>query len=139
MAYSLEVTDTADAAVHTAIINPLVAFNTAQAGASGGQPVVVRINDDTGQCIGGLSGHTGYGWLFTHLLVVPENLRGQGVGTRVMAQAEAEAKRRGCHAAWLDTFEFQARGFYERLGYTCFGELDDYPKGHRRFFMKKVL
>jgi hypothetical protein len=47
--------------------------------------------------------------------------------------------QRGCHNAWLDTFEFQARGFYESLGYECFGELPDYPKGHARYFMKKAL
>ena len=41
--------------------------------------------------------------------------------------------------AWLDTFEFQARGFYERLGYTCFGRLEDYPPGFARYFMKKTM
>ena len=53
--------------------------------------------------------------------------------------AEAEAVVRGCHGAWLDTFDFQARGFYEKLGYTCFAELPEYPIGHSRFFMKKPL
>jgi hypothetical protein len=47
--------------------------------------------------------------------------------------------KRGCHSAWLDTFEFQARGFYERLGYSCFAELRDYPPGFARYFMKKAL
>jgi hypothetical protein len=53
--------------------------------------------------------------------------------------AETEAVARGCHSAWLDTFAFQARPFYERLGYTCFGELNDYPNGSARYFMKKTL
>jgi len=44
-----------------------------------------------------------------------------------------------CHSAWLDTFEFQARGFYERLGYSCFGELPNYPVGFSRYFLKKTL
>jgi hypothetical protein len=56
-----------------------------------------------------------------------------------MSRAESEAIVRGCHHAWLDTFEFQARGFYERLGYRCFGELNDYPTGFARYFMKKAL
>ena len=56
-----------------------------------------------------------------------------------MQLAEREAVSRGCHGAWLDTFEFQARGFYERIGYECFGELPGYPRGFSRFFMKKIL
>jgi GNAT superfamily N-acetyltransferase len=89
--------------------------------------------------IGGLWGTTGYGWLFTQLLVVPASMRGQGIGTKIMQCAEREATSRGCHSAWLDTFEFQAREFYERIGYECFSELPNYPIGFSRFFMKKVL
>jgi hypothetical protein len=54
-----------------------------------------------------------------------------------MLQAEAEAIERGCQGAWLDTFSFQARGFYEQIGYTVFGSIEDYPSGHSRFFLKK--
>jgi GNAT superfamily N-acetyltransferase len=56
-----------------------------------------------------------------------------------MAAAEEEARRRGCHHALLDTFDFQARSLYERLGYEVFGTLDDFPRGHQRFFMRKAL
>ncbi len=56
-----------------------------------------------------------------------------------MAEGEEEALRRGCCSAWLDTFEFQARGFYERLGYSCFATLPEYPKGHSRYFLQKQL
>jgi len=84
-------------------------------------------------------GATVYGWLFTQLLVVPEHLRGGGIGKELMMQAEREAISRGCHSAWLDTFEFQARGFYEKLGYVSFGELQNYPIGFSRFFLQKSL
>jgi ribosomal protein S18 acetylase RimI-like enzyme len=77
--------------------------------------------------------------LFTQLLMVPESARGRGVGKELLRRAEAEAMARGCHSAWLDTFEFQARGFYEHLGYACFGELPNYPKGFVRNFMQKSL
>jgi ribosomal protein S18 acetylase RimI-like enzyme len=56
-----------------------------------------------------------------------------------MQLAEREAIVRGCRGAWLDTFEFQARRFYERIGYECFGELPNYPRDFSRFFMKKTL
>jgi len=56
-----------------------------------------------------------------------------------MATLEQAARQRGCQYAHLDTFSFQARPFYEDLGYTVFGTLDDYPPGHQRFFMQKAL
>ena len=61
------------------------------------------------------------------------------MGSRLMSLAEAEAMKRGCHAAWLDTFEFQAKAFYERIGYSCFATLPDFPKGSSRYFMWKDL
>jgi GNAT superfamily N-acetyltransferase len=139
MNYTLTVTDAADEETRKAVLAPLVEYNSSQAGPSQNRPLAVLVKDDQGAVIGGLWGHTGYDWLFTQLLVVPTALRGRGVGTDIMQLAEREAAQRGCHGAWLDTFEFQARGFYERLGYECFGELPNYPKGFARFFMKKAL
>jgi GNAT superfamily N-acetyltransferase len=124
--------------VHTAVLESLIAFNDARAGESSYRPLALAVEDEHGQMIGGLSGATAYGWLFVELLFVPESLRGQGVGTELLRRAEAEAVARACHSVWLDTFEFQARGFYERLGYICFGELKNYPAGSR-FFMSKRL
>jgi len=139
MNYTLTVTDAADEETRKAVLAPLVEYNASQAGPSQNRPLAVLVKDDQGAVIGGLWGHTGYDWLFTQLLVVPAALRGRGVGTEIMQLAEREAAQRGCHGAWLDTFEFQAKGFYERLGYECFGELPNYPKGYARFFMKKAL
>lgn len=131
--------DTTDRRVRDAIALPLNAFNDAKAGVDPWRQLVITLKDDAGGILGGLWGSTGYCWLFVELLVVPGAYRGRGVGTQLMAMAEAEALARGCHSAWLDTFEFQARGFYERLGYSCFGELANYPPGHARFFMQKFL
>ena len=139
MEYTLKITDVADEEIRKSILAPLVAYNESQAGPSQGRPLVIQVRDKTEVVIGGLWGYTGYGWLFTQLLVVPESLRGLGVGTKLMQLAEREAMARGCHGAWLDTFEFQARAFYERIGYVCFGELPNYPSGFSRFFMKKEL
>jgi len=139
MDYTLTITDTADDEARRAIVAPLVEYNSSQAGASHNRPLAVLVRDHANAVIGGLWGHTGYEWLFTQFLVVPAGLRGRGVGTEIMRLAEREAIERGCRGAWLDTFEFQARGFYERIGYVCFGELPDYPQGYSRFFMKKVL
>ena len=139
MDYQLRLSDGDDESLRDAILAPLREYNASMVGPSRHQPLVVAIEDARQAVIGGLWGYTGHDWLFTQLLVVPPALRGQGVGTELMQRAEAEARARGCTGAWLDTFEFQARGFYERLGYTCFGELADYPAGFARYFMRKSL
>ncbi|MEP7155950.1 MAG: GNAT family N-acetyltransferase [Betaproteobacteria bacterium] len=139
MKYTLSVSDVADEEVRKVILASLVEFNTSKAGPGRGATLAVALRNASGAVVGGLWGSTGYGWLFTQLLAVPASMRGQGVGTEIMQCAEREAIARGCHGAWLDTFEFQARAFYEGLGYICFAELPDYPPGYSRFFMKKAL
>ncbi|NKI94259.1 GNAT family N-acetyltransferase [Rhizobacter sp. SG703] len=139
MPYTLTLTDSDDEALRQAVLAPLRVYNLSQAGASGQRQLAVLVHDDQGQVVGGAWGYTGFQWLFIQLLVVPADARGQGLGTQIMQRAEAEAVERGCVGAWLDTFEFQARGFYEKLGYTCFGQIDDYPPGFARYFMKKAL
>jgi len=139
MAHTIELTDTVDEAVRNAIVRPLIAYNSSQTGISDHRPLIVVLRDEQGEVVGGLWGRTGYGWLYVELLVVPESLRGKRIGTELLARAETEARARECANVWLDTFEFQARGFYERLGYRCFGELAEYPPGFSRYFMTKVL
>lgn len=136
---NLSLTDQPTDDFRNEILAPLKAYNESRAGPSNNRPLAILMKDESDKIVGGLWGHTGYGWLFTQLLAVPENLRGAGWGSRIMDMAEAEAIARGCRHAWLDTFEFQARAFYERRGYRCFGELPDYPEGFRRFFLQKDL
>ncbi len=100
--------------------------------------VVVRHHAD-GAVIGGLWGRTGLEWLTIELIFVPESLRGQGIARRIIAMAEEEALRRGCHSAWLETLNPDALALYERLGYARFGELTDFPAGRSRYFLRKRL
>ena len=101
--------------------------------------LVIPIRDAVGQIIGGLWGCTAFRWLHVQMLVVPAAMRGQGIGTALMRTAEAEARRRGCHASHVDTFSFQAAPFYEKLGYARFGVLEDFPPGHARIFYRRYL
>ena len=118
---------------------PLSAFNDAQLRGqkTADEPLALHIHDEAGEVSGGVWGRSYYEWLFIELLVVPEGLRGRGLGTSLLARAEDVARGRGCRGVWLDTFSFQARGFYEKHGYVVFGRIDDYPAPHCRFFLSK--
>lgn len=139
MDYTIRLTDQPDDATRRGVVEPLTVYNFEHTGRSDHRQLIIAIEGANPPFVlGGLWGRTVYDWLFVELLVVPAALRGRGIGTDLMQRAEREALERGCHSAWLDTFEFQARGFYERLGYSCFGELPNYPVGPR-YFMKKTL
>jgi GNAT superfamily N-acetyltransferase len=141
MTPKITMTDTPEAHMKQAIGGPLARFNEAQVGRPDDyhRLVILVSHPDTGEILGGLWGETMFSHLHVELLFVPESLRRIGVGRQLMSQAESEAIRRGCCGAWLDTFSFQARGFYERLGYTVFATIADHPPGHSRFFLKKAL
>jgi GNAT superfamily N-acetyltransferase len=89
--------------------------------------------------LGGAYGTTSWNWLHIGLVWVSAELRRQGMGRKIIAAIEGAARERGCTHAHLDTFSFQARPFYERLGYQVFATLDDFPPGHRRFFLRKRI
>lgn len=120
-----------------AILDRLRRFNEMASGPENWDPVCVALLDDDGAIEGGLYGSTLYDWLAIELLFVPERLRGSGAGSQLIAEAEAQARARGCVGAWLDTFSFQARGFYEKLGYSVVGTIADHPLGGARYFMTK--
>ncbi|MCB8874142.1 GNAT family N-acetyltransferase [Acidisoma silvae] len=124
-----------------AIGNPLSAFNDVKLG--GGEWPERRhafaLTDEAGATIGGLSARSYYDWLYVGLLFVPDSLRGQGVGSQLLALAEEEARSIGAHGIWLDTFSFQAPDFYPRHGFVPFGRLDAYPGGHNRTFFSKRI
>lgn len=108
-------------------------------GVPGFQPVAALARDDRQALVGGVVGTINWNWLHVALVWVAEPCRHTGLGTRLMSEIERAAVACGCTRAHLDTFSYQARPFYERLGYRVFGRLDDYPPGHQRFFMEKPL
>ncbi len=132
----LTVADEPAAGFRAALAGHIHAFH-GQAIRYDGQRFDLALRDVDGRLLAGLAGLTSWGWLFIEAAWVDASLRGQGVGRRLMARAEAHARARGCHSAWLDTF--QAEGFYQALGYERFGLLEDYPPGQRRAFLRKRL
>ena len=102
-------------------------------------PLNLYVRAHDGTVLGGLLGGTIWGWLYVEILWLAEPLRGHGLGSCLLAQAEAEAVRRGCLLARLDTIDFQALPFYQKHGYVIFGVLEDWPIGHRSFSLRKNL
>lgn len=139
MTLSLTVTDSADPADVEAIGRELTAFNDADVGPSGRRPVVVLVRDEAGDLKAGVSGYTAWGWLYVQWLFVAPDLRGQQMAGKMLTAAEDEARRRGCHGAFIDTFNPAAETAYRRQGYEIFGELPDFPPGRRRLFLQKKL
>ena len=135
----LEIVDQPDPAANKAVLDGLLAHNRPHLGPPDHRFLGVYARAGGGELLGGLVGETGRGFLTVDLFWVDERERGKGLGSRLLAAAEVEAAARGCLAAWLDTYSFQARPFYERHGYTLFAELGGFPNGHRRLFMAKRL
>ena len=102
-------------------------------------PVNFVLRGARGDVLGGLLGQVWGGWLQVSHLWVGEGARGAGHGAALMREAEAYARARGAVGATVETHSFQARPFYERLGYEVFGTLDGYPPGHAKFFLRKNL
>lgn len=117
----------------------LLAFNVAKIGPPNESAVRIFLRDAKGRVVGGLLGHIRWRWLYVAKLWVDDSLRGQGHGVSLMKAAEEQAILLGCIGAYVDTFEYQARPFYEKLGYELFGALEDYPPGYRQFHLMKRL
>jgi GNAT superfamily N-acetyltransferase len=99
--------------------------------------IIARGRD--GALAGGVLGATMWGWLTLDALWVVPAERGTGLGSQLLAAAEESGRQRGCSHARLDTFDFQARAFYEQHGYVAYGALDGFPLGHTQFHLRKAL
>jgi len=103
------------------------------------EELTIVLRDSSGQFFGVAMGDAGRGWLKVVMLWVHEDVRCNGHGEQLLNTLESEAIKRGCRNAFLDTFDYQAKPFYEKRGYKVFGTLEDYPAGHSRYYMRKQL
>jgi GNAT superfamily N-acetyltransferase len=136
----LVVTDAPRAEDEAVVRDGLGAYNFEKAGYRDHRPLAILVRDpDNGEVVGGLLGRTSFGLLYVDRFFLPENLRKQGLGTRIIKAAEEEGLRRGCTRAVLTTLSFQAPGFYKRQGWQVLGQIECDPPGHTRFLMTKTL
>jgi GNAT superfamily N-acetyltransferase len=104
-----------------------------------GQLYGLFLRDEKGLVIGGADGWTWGGTCYIRHLFVPEAMRGKGIGTRLMACIEQEAKVRGCELIVLESHDFQAPEFYCKRGFSVAGSVEGYPRGHRCFTLVKRI
>ena len=114
-------------------------FNVKATGYADGRLVAGTIQDDAGEIIAGVNGHTWGGCCEITNLWVHERHRGQGLGEAILRAAESEALRRGCQQVVLMTHSFQAPDFYERFGYERKYSIEDRPKGYSDIVYVKRL
>lgn len=125
--------------LRAAILERLGRFNAESGYPAGPQTVAVAGRAADGKLVAGLWGKTVYDWLFVEYLIVEQEWRGRNLGASLLSAAEHIAIERGCVGAWLTTFPFQARAFYEKHGYRVFAELENSPRENVRIFMRKTL
>ncbi len=137
---TIRVTDAPDPGDVKVIADGLAAYNDGHAGYRDFAPLAVTVTDPaTGRVVGGLYGRSSYGQLFIERFFLPEALRRDRLGSRVLAAAEEEGRRRGCTRVALFTLSFQAPGFYKKLGYSEAACIDPDPPGVTRYLMVKKL
>lgn len=113
-------------------------YNFSQTGLKG-QPVLVFLRDEQHEVIGGAYGWAVYAWLHVRVLWLREDQRQRGWGTRILQATEAEAVKKGCRHSRLETYSFQALGFYQKNGYRVFTELGNVAEDHQLYFLEKDL
>ena len=134
------VTDAPDEADTAVIRDELRAYNASRAGYDDHKPLAVFGTDPlSGKVVGGLYGASYLGQLRVDRFFLPEGLRLGRIGSRLLAIAEEEGRRRGCTRVTLNTLEIQAPGFYRKLGYEAAATLDCEPPGVTRYLMTKRL
>ena len=140
MTIGYEITEEAELdAIFSAVRQGIREADPPEVGPRDWRPLNLALRKRDGTLAGGVYGATMWKWLLIDGLWVAQEIRARGIGRELILAAESKAMERGCRGAWLGTFDFQARGFYERLGYTVFAELPGFPPGHAHYHLKKVL
>jgi ribosomal protein S18 acetylase RimI-like enzyme len=122
-----------------AVVDHLDTYNVGVTGFTEYSAVNLFLRDGGREIVGGLLASIWGGVLYVRILWVAQALRGQGHGQRLLETAEHRAIERGCRYVFLDTFTFQAPGFYVKHGYEIYARAEDWPVGHAHLFLRKTL
>lgn len=125
--------------VSKAIDEGLTAFNVRTMGAPDWIPVQVSVRGDDGTVIGGITARVFLDTLYVSTVWIDDSLKGLGHGRAMLEMVQSEGRRLGATHAWLYTASWQARPFYEAMGYSCFAEMAFGGGRYKRYFMRKDL
>lgn len=128
-----------DSAKREELRNLLRTYNRSKREPSESQALDIYLEDEEGNLIAGLTGETFGNWLEIEYLFVKEDLRGQGIGSKILDQAEKEALVRNCTYSFVNTYQFQAPDFYKKHGYQEVFTLKEYPYSGKRYYFTKDL
>jgi len=128
-----------DEAVDQAIHAGLRAFNRALANWPERQRFNVVLRDSEGNVRGGNLASVNFDVLVLEDVFVDDTCRHHGHGAKLMALAEEEGRRRGARLATVSTYSWQARPFYQKLGYAVYAELPYNDGGYTLYSLKKSL
>ena len=121
------------------LANLIRAYNRANREPSKSEPLNIYLEDEEGNLMAGMVAETFGNWLEIEYLYVSDDLRGQGIGSKILEMAENESRNRGCKYSFVDTFNFQAPKFYEKHGYKEVCALKQYPYTGERYYYTKEL
>ena len=121
------------------LANLIRAYNRSKREPSKSESLNIYFEDEQGNLKAGMVAETFGNWLEIEYLYVSDDLRGQGIGSKILKMAERESKERGCKYSFVDTFNFQAPKFYEKHGYKEVFALKKYPYTGKRYYYKKDL
>lgn len=138
MNYHVKIIDPTNEEERTFLFERLMEFNLPFLGTNHEREVILGVDDEADQRIAGLAARISYNTMYIERLWVAQGVRGFGIGRKLMGQAEHIAKHSGCGMIHLFTYDFQAPGFYERLGYEQWGTLEGFPNGHRQLHYRKL-
>jgi N-acetylglutamate synthase-like GNAT family acetyltransferase len=128
-----------DESVFRALIEGMRAFNRRMISELYSRKITVAVRDEKGTVRGGTIGRIAGDSMYVEVVWNDDETRSHGHGRRMMLMLEEEARKSGAREAWLYTMSFQAKPFYEKLGYTQFAELPWLGGKHSRIFMRKDL
>jgi GNAT superfamily N-acetyltransferase len=103
------------------------------------QEINLYLIDEEDNVRGGLLGEVCWNWLEIKILMIDEDLRKHGYGSKLLQEAEQIAAETKCDFIKVDTLSFQALDFYKKHGYEVYGVLDNVGRDHEHYFLKKSL
>ena len=121
------------------LANLIRAYNRSNRELSKSEPLNIYLEDEQGNLVAGMVAETFGNWLEIEYLYVSDDLRGQGIGSKILEMAENESRNRGCKYSFVDTFNFQAPKFYKKHGYKEVFALKKYPYTGERYYYTKEL